>query len=271
MTSNDALMADLNRWAREQARIDPPAFQCRYYKNCNASIGGTLPGGAGCMMSYVGSKYGSDAVGEEFRLVIVGIDHGDSIGGNFDKRRTGIEGNYQDGGKNFNQHYKGVVKTAAAVFGESGNYCRQNCTKACQKPCEPELTQCVIDRIAQPNLVKCTPPNLDNRTSKATWQMKVNCAHHLTDELKLLRPKLVVFHGVEARQVMIHELKECSLDAREDGSISDKRGSVLYYSKTLAARILFLYHPSRGWLNRQWETVVVPALKDLRLRNLIPA
>src|SRR5216117_222869 len=140
--NNDALMADLSRWAREDARIDPNAFGCRFYDQCNASIGGALCRGKFCMMSYVGRHYGDDGT---FRLAVVGMDHGDPKGGNFDQRREGIEAVYQHCRDNrLNPHYEGVVKTAMAVFGSAGNHCR--CTTSCQKLREPSAF-CVIDRI----------------------------------------------------------------------------------------------------------------------------
>jgi hypothetical protein len=268
--NNDALMADLNRWAREDARIDPNVFDCRYYDNCNASVNDTLWRGKGCQMSYVGRHYGSNVAGEPFRLVVVGIDHGEPEGATFSESRAGIEKWYQAGGKDFNQHYKGVVKTAAAVFGTTGEYCRRMCTTSCQKSHDPSASQCVIDRIAQPNSVKCTPNDTVDRTSRATWPMKVNCAHHLMNELKLLKPGLVVFHGVDARWIMRPEFSASGLDLNAVRGVSDRYDSVLYESLTLGAHVLFLYHPSRGHLDKQWDTVVVPALDYLRGRNLIP-
>jgi hypothetical protein len=34
---NDALMAQLTSLARDNARIDPAAFDCPFYKECNSS------------------------------------------------------------------------------------------------------------------------------------------------------------------------------------------------------------------------------------------
>lgn len=268
--NNDALMAELNRWAREDARIDPHAFDCRHYDSCNSSVGGTLWRGKGCQMTYIGRHYGSGAAGEVFRLMLVGIDHGEKGGADFDECRRGIECWYQDGGKNFNPDYKGVVKTAATIFGSAGQYCRQMCTAACQKSRDPAAAQCVIDRIARANSVKCTPENTAGRTSRATWPMKLNCAHHLMRELRLLKPRLVVFHGVSARWIVLPELKSCGLDASAVGDISDRHGPVLYELPALGARLLFLYHTSRNWLAKQWEPIVVPAVQYMREKGIVP-
>ncbi len=266
----DALMAELNRWARENARIDPNAFDCGHYDSCNASAGGALWRGEGCQMSYVGRHYGSDAAGEAFRLMLVGIDHGEKGGADFDGQRRGIESSYQDGGKNFNPDYKGVVKTAATIFGGAGQYCREMCTKACQKWRNPTAAQCVIDRIARANSVKCTPEETVNRASRAKWPMKVNCVHHLISEIRLLEPKLVVFHEAPARYFVLPALKSCSLDYDPIGDIRDAHGSVLYKSRALSTHLLFLYHSSRNNLAKQWEPIVVPVIRYMRENGIVP-
>lgn len=271
--NDDALMADLKSWARKDAQIEPDVFDCPCYKNCDASAGGgdTLGSGKTCMMSYIGEQFASNVPGEKFRLVLVGIDHGEPEGATFEQRRKGIEDWYQKGGNNFNPHYRGVVKTAAAVFGSTGDCCRRMCTTSCHKSRDRAPSQCVIDRFAQPNCVKCTPIDTVNRTSRATWPMMINCAHHLINELRLLRPRLVVFHGVRARWALIRpEVKSYGLNMNPVGGINDRYGSVLYEWQALGAHILFLYHPSRRWLDKQWDAVVVPALDYLRVRNLIP-
>src|SRR5712691_9110336 len=110
--SHDALMAELNRWAREDAHIDPKkTFRCRFYKECNASVANNLCEGKYCSMSYVGRHFGADGA---FRLAVVGMDHGEEFAADFEDRRSGIEKTYQKEGGDFNSHYEGVVRTAAA-------------------------------------------------------------------------------------------------------------------------------------------------------------
>lgn len=268
---NDRLMADLDRWARADARIDPRRFGCRHYDECDASTDHSLARGQGCRMSYVGSHYGCDIAGITFRLVLVGIDHGDFDSSTYESCRTGLEQWYQRGGYAFNPHYAGVAKTAAAVFGKTGEYCKKFCKKSCRKSRDPKATQCVLDRVAQPNMVKCAPSDQVGRTSRATWTMQVNCAHHLINELKLLNPHLVVFHGANARGVILPTLTTVGMYPTPINSRSDRHGPVLYDVKSIGSRFLFLNHPTRGWLNRQWNTVVVPNLKYLRGQKLIPS
>lgn len=252
--SNQALIADLDHWARKDAHIDPKTFNCRFYEECNASVGGKLDHGNNCMMSFVGREFG---VNGTFRLVVVGMDHGDPEGGSFEDRRAGIEDWYQKGGCKFNPHYKGVVKTAAVFFGSAGDYCRRMCGTSCQKSREPSLA-CVIDRIAQPNIVKCTPDKDTqiNRESRATMTMLWNCTHHLIHELLILRPQLIVFHGAKSRWPVTTKLQSRGIVLKSIESITDRHGPVLYDWPTLGAHLLFLHHPSRGGLDRQWDAVV---------------
>jgi hypothetical protein len=193
--TNDALMAELDTWAREDARMWPDVSTCQSYGVCNRQ--GIL-NGKHCMMSYVGRDYGAPGISP--RLALVGMDHRDQGRGDFADRRSEIEHFYQNRGCRFDPHYVGVVKTAAAVFGSSALRCQEACLKerSCQK--SRDSTQpCVIDRIAQPNVVKCVSDLTTNGTCKASTTMWANCTNHLIAELKILRPELVVFHGANAK------------------------------------------------------------------------
>lgn len=271
---NEMLMASLMSWARDE-EIYPPVFNCRYYGECKASVGGALPPGDTCMMSYVGRRYGSSVPGEEFRLVLVGIDHGEKVWGTFEDRRNRVEGDHQNGcASYFRAHYKGVVRTAAAIFGHTGDSCRRKCTKVCQKSRDPEAApHCVIDRIVQPNLVKCVRGDIKDARTKSTGTMMANCARHLASELKRLRPGLVVFHGTGSKESTVRAFVACALDMEAvEGVPADRHGpSVLYKSEALSAYVLFLHHPSYDWLGKQWKPVVEPALNYLRSRGIIPA
>jgi len=100
--------------------------------------------------------------------------------------------------------------------------------------------------------------------------MKANCAHHLIDELKLLKPHLTVFHAVDARWVVRPALEDAGLELTPADSTPDNHGPVLYEVKGLGTHFLFLLHPSHGWLDRQWDAVVEPNLDYLRSKSVIP-
>jgi hypothetical protein len=243
--NTDATMAALDTWAREDAHIYPDVSTCRFYSACNA--GGIL-NGKHCMMSYVGRDYGAPGT---LRLALVGMDHRDQKSGSFGERRTGIEGVYQTKDNNkLNPHYQGVVKTAAAVFDSSDcTICAENWM--CRKSRAPSIS-CVIDSIAQPNFVKCVRSDVQSSKCLATSPMKTNCAQHLLHELKLLQPDLIIFHFADAPKIILP-----AIEAREIPTVS-----MLY--EWMDAHILFVKHPSYGWLDSQWDSVVVPALDYLR-------
>ena len=270
---NDTLMQTLTSWAKDEAYISPDTFACRYYDECNRSVGGRLGTGTGSQMSYVGRHYASDEVAIDFRLVVVGMDHGEKSCGGYEVARTGLEAWYQAGGKAFNPHYRGVVRTAVAVFGDGAAYCRANCVSRCKGGRRPDTkATCVINRIVQPNVVKCTPTNQDDRGSRTTRNMWHNCAHHLAHELRLLRPNLVVFHGSWAPWAVLSALTNAGAAANPiEGAPRAGQRDVLYQSIALGTYVLFLHHPSYGHLDKQWDPVIKPCLEFLRSRGLIPS
>jgi hypothetical protein len=261
--TNDVIMAELDNWAREHARISPDVSTCRYYTACN--VAGLL-NGKHCVMSYVGRDYGSPGVVP--RLVLVGMDHAGKERGDYIYRRSGIEHWYQEGRGKFNPHYKGVVRTAAAVFGSEAEFCEKTCLNngKCQKSSVPSAS-CVLDKVAQPNAVKCVSELAKNSDCKANRIMWNNCANHLVEELKILRPDLVIFHGAEIREPIIHTITDAMLEPIEIEGISPP---VLYKWRVVGAYLLFLHHPARNWLAKQWSTVVMPALNYLRAEGRIP-
>lgn len=258
----DSVLGTLELWGQFDAKISPPdQFKCSCYTACNASINQELREGEGCCMSYVGPRYG-----QGFRLAVVGMDHGEFHSATFKGRQSGIDDCYLRERCNFNPHYAGVVKTAAAILGMSGSDCRTQCVQACHAG---DGSNCVINRIAQPNLVKCVPHTQGNRTSRSSRVMKVNCARHLAAELRILRPEMIVFHGVQSRWIMRPEFERAGTDLVAIEECADSYGPVLYRSAELKAHLLFLYHPSRGWLDRQWEKVE-KWIAYLRAHAIIP-
>ncbi len=99
-----------------------------------------------------------------------------------------------------------------------------------------------------------------------------NCSHHLLDELKLLKPNLVVFFGSWARDVILRDYgKGPQLKALPVALPNLKTHyQALYLWPETGCHLLFLHHPSRGHLQRQWDGLVVPALTYLREQGHIP-
>lgn len=271
------LMDDLNKWSTDVATINPlKDFECAWYKECNSSIGETLNRGNTCLMSYVGRQYG-DGTQSTFRLAIVGMEHRsyDPVG-SYEDRRDGIESYYQVEKHDFNQHYRGVVKTAAAFLGAAGKFCETNCVKKCARAMGMHadgISECVLEKIAQPNMVKCAPEE-GNASSKSSNTMKANCANHLVNELRILKPHLVIFHGVAAEwafpQSVRREGTELIPLSRADSTVPASCANKLFNWAERDCYVLFLHHPSRGCLGRQWQPIVLPCLEYLRQRKIIP-
>src|SRR4051794_15190502 len=113
--ANEALMAALETWASQTAKIDSHSFGCAFHSSCNKSTGGNLSSrGEGCMMSYVGRRFSAGTPEATFRLMIVGLDHGRHGFASYRGRQQGVEADYVYNTNPFNDHYAGVVKTAAA-------------------------------------------------------------------------------------------------------------------------------------------------------------
>jgi len=277
MTANDDLLKKLTNWARARKILPPHEFKCPKYEECNLSHGDRYPldHGNTCLMSYVGPEYGLPVPGGKFRLVIVGQDHGcTDLHGDYADCREGREEYYYRNRKRFNQHYRGVIKTAAAILGETGQYCLKECwnDRKCAGAKPPGGRRCVLLSFAQPNLVKCV--SAPDMTSLATPIMYGNCSRHLVHELDVLTPSLVVFHGSGAQGLF------CDAVENEGGKRpTPVEGSPTSWGREILFRVLrddfkyyvlFLYHPSRGWLAKQWSEVEL-ALKWLRAKGAIPA
>lgn len=267
--SNADLMTSLAAWARNHARIDPDHFGCRFFMSCDAAAGGRLGPKQNVLMSYVGARYGDDIGGAPFKIVMVGIDHGEATSENYDRCRDGIEAHCQKGGRAFNQHYAGVLKTAAAAYGSAASQCASECAKACQRRQRDARSFCALDHFAQPNLAKCVLNSVESRTSETNGTMIANCANRLAEELRLLKPNLVVFHSAQARDSIPAAFRASGVTL-EKIERPDLRGATLYVCAEWAAHLLFAKHPGHGHLTRTWDAEVAPAFHYLRSRGVLP-
>jgi hypothetical protein len=264
---NDTLLRDLEEWATRKA-IHPEYFACPHYAKCSRSHGNLLAGDS-VSMSYIGPRYGEPITSPDVRLVCIGIDHGGGERGagaaDFQERRRVIL-TFQKGIK-LNPHYYGVVKTTAAIFGRHTECMTCAHQKQCQLSKRPG-TLCALELVAQPNLVKCA--NAPDMTSRSTSVMKTNCSNYLLEELELLRPTLVVFHGAKLRVPFGAALRAAGWrEPAHSGETTPAMCEITGPSLTFDA--LYLNHPARGNLDWQWASVVEPALTVLRRKGKIPA
>lgn|SRR5574337_62521 len=253
----------LERWSREACIVPGPRFNCKYYHDCDASIKHQLRRGEGSCMGYIGRNYGND-----FKLIFVGMDHGEfSPSSTYSDNYDWIQEHYVSGNDHFNAHYRGVVKHGATIFGISASHCKSSCLNWCHRSNDAD---CVLNLVAQLNIVKCVPETQENKTSMATQNMKKNCMTHLIAELRILHPQMIVFHGINSREPVIHAFNQSSIDliAIKECSYDDGRPA-LYRSDDLGCHVLFLYHPARGWLERQWPQFQL-WISYLRDQGLVP-
>ncbi len=283
-TSNAELLKKLDQWALER-KISPKSFDCANYQDCNGSLqkkGLHLKSGYTCTMSYVGREYGEAELvtNKPFRMVIVGIDPGanyeeEELWG-FIESQKGIEKWFYGSETKFNQQYRGVIRTASAILGAAGKHCLDHCypESRCLGDGRPNGERCVLRSFAQPNLVKCAPAENENREVKSTPVMFKNCPLHLLSEIEVLKPDLLVFHGVNAEWAFPN-----AIEKRGYGHLaiegSPKHGAFQIVHEVTAPGIgwrcfvLYLMHPSHGGLNRQWPDVE-RALELLRSNRAIP-
>ena len=203
--------------------------------------------------------------------MIVGMDHGQPVSETFEGRRDQIKGAYQDSpGKNFNPHYAGVVRTAAAFLGEHGVNCAAACKSRCAQSAGISADTCVLNRLVQPNLVKCVSLNVPSMTCRATGTMRTNCCNHLFAEIGLLAPNIIVVHGVKEQWHVLYHMRCHKIEHLDLG---DEIGvpRVLYSAPGLECHFVFLWHPSHGMMDRIWETRAIPALTYLKKAGIIPA
>jgi uracil-DNA glycosylase len=215
------------------------------------------------MLSYVGPLIQSDN-SKSPRLAIVGMDHGDNDSGSFSDRTQSIVDVFIHGGRRFNPHYDGVVRTAAAFLGSFGESCREGCltSRRCRKADNNDVRDCVLEHIAQPNIVKCVPETT-SRTSRATSTMRNNCVPHLLAEWKLYKPSICIFHGKNSKEPFITTLKNQGIQI-ETIQIETNTKDISFSVPTFGIKMFFFSHPAYGHLDRQWTGDVEPCLAYLR-------
>jgi hypothetical protein len=270
-------IGSLQRWARK-ANVLPSCFRCEQYNSCQHSrTEKKLPRlrrGKTVLMSYVGHEYGRPVRGARFALVIVGMSHAGDGGYNYlERQRSGRKWVTE---RRINRHYRGILWMAAALLGDCGSYCSENCLRAwrCMAEDLPKTGRCALSSIIQPNLAKCAGG--DEGTCLTTPVMYKNCSPHLLGELEVLKPTIIVFQAAPARAVIPNAVRERGWQLQPIAASPHYDGPeafpVVQYLRTptFGSHVLFLNHPSRGNIERQWKPIIKPSLNLLRKLNAIP-
>lgn len=268
---------------RKVAKADEKKMVCGCYRDCHASADKT---GAEFFESQghsVGSHFDlSTEAGTPFRVLIVPMEAG---GGGKDRSAT-TGGAAQPPGPDPDR-YRTVRQRTEVVVRKSGEMCfaqrnphMQGVTLALQLafrlPVEKEEQlhfvddhpAHVFDCFAMANLLLCSAvPKAGSHASLATSTMRKNCAHHLAQTVRILKPTLVISQGWGLV-----------------GTLRGAFGTVRYigtpeYHRVLAEcdldddRFIWvgLTHPAHGnWsriTSREFGTVA-PAIKEGRRRAL---
>jgi uracil-DNA glycosylase len=141
------------------------AFQCQYKEQFRRERI------RACSQSYVGEYYNSS------KVVVIGLDFGiieDDNEPTIERQKENIEGII---GKVKNPHMYGTTAILMELFNCPSDY--------------------VLKFFALTNWVKCG--NTANNQSHSTETMINNCANHLTEELKILEPQIMIFQGAQFR------------------------------------------------------------------------
>jgi hypothetical protein len=181
--------------------LEPEAFKCTSRAKCKNSCHlNTKPnrqfieGG----LAYIGSQYDTKVAEGNMRILFVGYDFGNTFA-SLEQRRTDIEG-YRPP---LNAHYNGVVKVLMEIF-------EQNC----ESGADVQNWRSLLVRMAQTNVVRCCVPENGTMQTHATQTMWKNCWPHFREELRILRPTLVVFQGKSLKRFFLRQLGIDGIEAK---------------------------------------------------------
>jgi hypothetical protein len=160
----------------------------------------------------------------------------------------------KDEDRNWNPHYKGCIWTAAALFSLK---CATDCTNRCaQKPeCE-----CALLHFVQADVLKDLPRNQIDRTFRQTARVKA-AMKDLVSEINEIKPRVIVVHGVP-----IHAKFKHFVAKQKVGNVNKHAWEVQFQNVPFSTFVAFFRHPSRGWLERDWERIILPTIDAIRTK-----
>lgn len=243
----------------QDAAIDPNTeFRCLPKGPCRELE--VLPSGYQAHkggLAHVGEQYDVKFDGGELRLMFVGFDGGNHRFGIDDRRRD-----IQAYPKRRNQHYDGIVKVLIEVF---------------QEPFDGEESEwrSLLKKMTQTNATRCAISKSGAMNTHTTVQMRRCCWIHFRKEIEILQPTVMFFHGKELQSWFLKQVGEDGQTSRLDSGsdLLDVHAREIVWTslrpnfKTL---LLFFSHPSRHHFGKQWDSAVVPVLKELREMRKLP-
>jgi hypothetical protein len=170
-------------------------------------------------------------------------------------RRPGKEGKW-------NPHYRGCVKVASYLLDSA---CLNDCTSRCalrtsSSPSHTTEADCVFLQFAQGNAVKCVPSDLSDMSFRGRKRIPA-CLPLMFEELTVLRPDVIVLQG---RNDLSQPLRELANQGGVEWKTTPNSHVGIMVWPTWQSVIVSLNHPARGWLKRDWDRDIVPALDEAR-------
>jgi hypothetical protein len=203
------------------------------------------------MAPYVGPRFG-----ERERLMFIGLDHGKDSGSCIDlrERQKHVLSHWR-----WNAHYWGCVRTAALLFGLD---CTHRCKKACAENANNTLRggqDCAVLHFIQANSVKGVPKGKETMSWEQAHKIPEDMPL-LLDEIRLIRPKVIIVHGKDNHEPLKRTF------AGNLHMTPDKPFGTLKWGgpDSFSTYIAFFRHPSRGWLNKDWNSIIEPTISKIK-------
>ncbi len=249
-------VTELEHWTLRNALPPAPNTVCR----CG------LESKLRSVAAYVGPHYDTRFP----RILFVGLDSGRGWGEPLVNVHSVQEERVKDCREEqqaWNPHYKGCVRTAAAILGlDCERDCKQNCAKK-------ESLECAFLRLSQANAVRCV--GVDEKDSDCRSQNRVaKCLPYLFSEICILRPDVIVLQGRNQRTGHLHKSFRQELGRGEWGELQGEELDLVQEIRWLKCDawqgptwLASLRHPSslgRLRLEAIWESHYRPAVERIR-------
>jgi hypothetical protein len=205
--------------------------------------------------TYIGPRFG-----ERERVLFVGLDHGMATTrgecSNLLSRQKEILGQRNNEKRSWNLHYKGCMMTASALFDLP---CTYQCIARCRRLPEKD---CSLLHIAQANIVKSVLRDKKDRTFDQSKKLAV-AIPELLAEVEYIRPTVIILHGrcihlpFPKHVAHAHQF-ELIKNSNHLAKVSWK------FVSPFESLIAFFRHPARGWLQRDWDSIILPTMEAIR-------
>jgi hypothetical protein len=217
------------------------------------------------LATYIGPLYFT----AKHKVLFVGLDHGmktRNVDVDLRQRHKDMIEWPSDPGRDgkWNPHYQGCIKVAGYLLDSA---CLNDCTSRCalravpSSPSHASEANCVFLQFSQGNAVKCVPAGSQTMSFNANKRIPA-CLPLMFEELTVLRPDVIVLQGRRHLSKPLRKLV-ASKDGVEWKTTENGYVGIMVW-QTWQSVVVALNHPARGWLARNWDGEIVPALDEAR-------